>query len=363
MRAFVLEQWPARTVFAPGAIAGVGAELRRLGANRVLLVHSRSAGAAAERIATDLGERLALRWGDVAQHVPSELAERARAAARQAGCDAVVCVGGGSAIGLAKAVALTSRVPIVAVPTTYAGSEQTSVYGITGGLHKQTGKDPFVQPRAVVYDPELTLDLPADVTGPSAFNALAHAVEALWAPGANPVTAAVALESVRCIAGALPAVMERPRDLEARGQLLVGAALAGMALGATAPGLHHKICHALGGLHDLVHADAHSVVLPHVVWFNAPDLPEEMARLAAALGRPGDDPAAALVDLAVASHVPTSLSALSGRTGRLQRNELDVVAEEVARDAPVNPRPVDARDVLTILERAYVGHRPARPTS
>ena len=124
---------------------------------------------------------------------PTALAQAATAA----GIDAVVCVGGGSSTGLAKAIALSHRVPIVAVPTTYAGSEQTTIYGLTGGRHKQTGKDPAVLPRVVVYDPELTVGLPPHVTGPSAFNALAHSVEALWAPGCNPVTTAIALEGVR----------------------------------------------------------------------------------------------------------------------------------------------------------------------
>ena len=154
--------------------------------------------------------RLALRWDEVAQHVPVELAERARAAATEHAIDAVVTIGGGSSTGLAKALALSHRVPIVAVPTTYAGSEQTTIYGLTGGQHKQTGKDPIVLPRVVVYDPELTLGLPPSVTGPSAFNALAHSVEALWAPGCNPITSALALEGVRAIAGSLPTVDGQP---------------------------------------------------------------------------------------------------------------------------------------------------------
>ena len=216
----------------------------------------------ADAVAAQLGDRLALRWDDVAQHVPVELAERARAAATEHAIDAVVTIGGGSSTGLAKALALSHRVPILAVPTTYAGSEQTTIYGLTGGQHKQTGKDPIVLPRVVVYDPELTLGLPPSVTGPSAFNALAHSVEALWAPGCNPITSALALEGVRAIAGSLPQAMANPTDVDARGDLLYGAALSGMALGATAAGLHHKICHVLGGRFNLVHADAHSVVLP-----------------------------------------------------------------------------------------------------
>ena len=227
----------------------------------------------------------------------------------------VVCLGGGSSTGLAKALALTQGLPIVAVPTTYAGSEMTPIYGLTGGRHKQTGKDLAVLPKVVVYDAELTLGLPTGVTGPSAFNALAHCVEALYAPGCNPVTSALALEGVRAIHRSLPAVMVGPTTSMVAPELLYGAYLAGVSLGSTGTGLHHKLCHVLGGTFNLVHADTHSVILPHAVAFDRDALPDEMARLADALGVPGGDPAGALWDLAVASHVPTSLADL-GLTAR-----------------------------------------------
>jgi maleylacetate reductase len=355
---FTFDQLPSRIVFAPGALSQVGSEAERLGAERVMLVHDAMTGESANAVAAQLGDRLALRWNDVAQHVPVELAERARRAATDNSIDAIVTVGGGSSTGLAKALALSHRVPIVAVPTTYAGSEQTTIYGLTGGQHKQTGKDPIVLPRVVVYDPELTLGLPGSVTGPSAFNALAHSVEALWAPGCNPITSALALEGVRAIARSLPQAMSKPADVDARGDLLYGAALSGMALGATAAGLHHKLCHVLGGRFNLVHADAHSVILPHAIAFNAPVLPGEMARLADALGAPGKDPAGALWDLAVASGVPTRLADLNGSEGPLQREQLPGAADAAAAEITVNPRRVTRDDLLGLLERAYDGKRP-----
>jgi maleylacetate reductase len=359
MKAFTYDQLPSRIVFSAGALAQVGAEVERLGASRVMLVHDAMTNSSADRVDAQLGPRLALRWDEVAQHVPVDLAERARAAASEHSIDAVVTIGGGSSTGLAKALALSHRVPIVAVPTTYAGSEQTTIYGLTGGQHKQTGKDPIVLPRLVVYDPELTLGLPPAVTGPSAFNALAHSVEALWAPGCNPITSALALEGVRAIAGSLPQAMANPSDVDARGDLLYGAALSGMALGATAAGLHHKICHVLGGRFNLVHADAHSVILPHALAFNAPVLPEQMGRLAHALGVPGQDPAGALWDLAVASNVPTRLADLKGSEGPLRHEQLPGAADAAAVEITVNPRPVTRDDLLGILERAFDGARPA----
>jgi maleylacetate reductase len=358
MKPFTFDQLPSRIVFAAGALSQVGGEVQRLGAERVMLVHDAMTSASADAVAAQLGGRLALRWDDVAQHVPVELAERARNAASEHAIDAVVTIGGGSSTGLAKALALSHRVPIVAVPTTYAGSEQTTIYGLTGGQHKQTGKDPIVLPRVVVYDPELTLGLPPSVTGPSAFNALAHSVEALWAPGCNPITSALALEGVRAIAGSLPHAMANPTDVDARGDLLYGAALSGMALGATAAGLHHKLCHVLGGRFNLVHADAHSVILPHALAFNAPVLPDEMARLANALGVPGQDPAGALWDLAVASNVPTRLADLKGSEGPLRREQLPEAADAAAAEINVNPRPVTRGDLLGILEQAFDGQRP-----
>lgn len=357
MQPFTYDQLPTRIVFGAGALSQAGAEVERLGGERVMLIHSGMTRAAADDVAAQLGSRLALEWSEVAQHVPVDLADRARSAASENAVDTVVTIGGGSSTGLGKALALSHRIPVVAVPTTYAGSEQTTIYGLTGGEHKQTGKDPIVLPRVVVYDPELTLGLPPGVTGPSAFNALAHSVEALWAPGCNPITSAIALEGVRAIARSLPQAMAHPTDVDARGDLLYGAALSGMALGATSAGLHHKICHVLGGRFNLVHADAHSVILPHALAFNAPVLPAEMGRLAEALGVPGHDPAGALWDLAVASNVPTRLADLQGRDGLLRRDQLPGAADAAATEITVNPRPVSRDDLLGILQRAFDGAR------
>ena len=351
---FVYEALPGRVVFGVGRRAEISAEVDRLGARRAFLIADGAAAATGDELAAHLAHRLAGRWDEVVQHVPSELADRARAAAADAQADVVVCVGGGSSTGLAKAIALTSRMPVIAVPTTYAGSEQTPIYGLTGDRHKQTGRDVGVLPKAVIYDPELTVGLPPGVTGPSACNALAHSVEALWVPEANPVTTALALEGVRAIATALPAVMAEPGDLDARAGLLYGAYLSGIALASTSAGMHHKITHVLGGTFGLVHADTHSVVLPHVVAFNGSAVPVAMARLADALGTPGEDAAGALWDLAMASGVPTSLAALG-----LARDDLTEAAERAAAEITANPRPVSAADLLDLLHRAYDGIRPS----
>jgi maleylacetate reductase len=357
---FTYDAQAQRVIFGPGRRTAVAEEVDLLGATRAVLI-SGATPEIGDELAAVLGGRLAGRWDEFVQHVPVDLAERARAFVDDRRADVIVSVGGGSATGLAKAIALTHRLPIVAVPTTYAGSEQTPIYGLTGGRNKQTGRDPVVKPVSVVYDTELTLVLPPEVTGPSAFNALAHSVEGMYAAGHNPVTTALALEGIRAIARALPVVMRRPDDFAARGELLYGAYLSGVVLGATSAGLHHKLAHVLGGTYDLVHADAHSVLLPHVVAFNAPALPEEFGRLATALGVTDGRAAGALWDLATASSVPTALADLKSQHEgiALSQDDLSTVAARVAAEAPPNPRPVDAGSLLALLEAAFDGRRPA----
>jgi maleylacetate reductase len=350
---FDYESRPSRIVFGPGRRRELGDELERLAATRVFLIADAAASMAADEITSQLGPLVVARWDEVVQHVPVDVAERARAGADGAGADVIVSVGGGSATGLAKAIALTSGRRIVAVPTTYAGSEQTTIYGLTGDRHKTTGRDPRVLPRVVVYDAELTVGLRPRVTGASACNALAHSVESLWVAEANPVTTALSLDGIRAITGSLPIVMARPDDVEARGRLLYGAYLAGVALGTTSAGMHHKIAHVLGGSFGLVHADAHSVVLPHVVAFNAPAVPEVIERLGGALGVEPGEAAGALWDLAHDSGIPTSLAELG-----LDPDDLSDAAGRAAQEITDNPRAVDRDELLELLRAAHAGDRP-----
>src|SRR4051794_4250140 len=220
---------------------------------------------------------------DVAMHVPVEVAEHAREVAAEQDVDLVVCIGGGSTTGLAKAIALTSGLPIVAVPTTYAGSEATDVWGLTEGGRKTTGVDPRVLPRTVVYDASLMLTLPVATSVASGLNALAHCVDSMWAPRTDPLDQVVALEGMRALRGGLPQVVAGPTETAGREQTLYGAYLAGVAFASAGSGLHHKICHVLGGMFGLPHAETHAVVLPHVLSFNAPAVPELDRRMAAAL--------------------------------------------------------------------------------
>jgi len=344
--AFTHDQPPARIVFGPGTLDRLDDELERLAVRRAVVIHGRSTAAVAERLS---GDRWAGAISDVRRHVPAELADRARDRVAALAADGLVAIGGGSAIGLAKAIALTAKVPIVAVPTTYAGSEMTPLYGVSEGGRKRTGRDAAVRPRTVVYDPELSRDLPLAVSGPSAMNALAHCIDALWAPAATPVTTLLAEEGARAVREGLDAIVAAPDDLDGRGRLLYGAALAGWTLGIAGAALHHKVCHVLGGMFDLPHAETHSAVLPQVTARNAPIAPGPAARLAAALG--ASDLATGVYDLAERVGSPTGLRALG-----LRKEDLDGAAAAVA-DATGEPLEA-ARD---LLQRAWAGSRPDRP--
>lgn len=344
---FDYEAKPVRVIFGPGRVADVGSEAQRLQLTRVMLIADGQAPGG-DVLVRSLAGRLVLRWGQVVQHVPIDLVERARKAAGSAAIDGLVSLGGGSATGLAKAIALDTGLPIIAVPTTYAGSELTPVYGMTGEQRKRTGTDERVRPAVVVYDPELTVGLPFEVTGPSAFNAMAHCFAALWSPRRDPLTCALAAEAIRTVSATLPVLATHPADAPARAGLQYAAFLAGTALGRTGTGLQHKICHELGGRLNLSHADTHSVVLPHVVALNAPSGPEWTARLEPCLGA---DPALGLWELARRSGLSTGLARLGASSDHLRD-----VAKTVA--GTPNPVAVDAQTIEKLLGRALADEPP-----
>jgi maleylacetate reductase len=289
---------------------------------------------------------------DVAMHVPIEVAERGRGVAAEYDVDALVCVGGGSTTGLAKAVALTSGLPIVAVPTTYAGSEATHVWGLTEGGRKTTGVDPRVLPRAIVYDATLMLGLPVATSVASALNALAHCIDAMWGPRTDPIDQFLALEGIRALATGLPRVVEAPLDVGGREQTLYGAYLAAVAFASAGSGLHHKIAHVLGGMFGLPHAETHAVVLPHVLALNAPAVPDLEARMAAAFGT--STALAGLVSLRDEVDAPRALRDL----GMTEDQIPDAVGPIVEASPVNNPTPVTAENIEALLRAAWTGKEP-----
>jgi maleylacetate reductase len=355
VRSFVYTALPGRVVFGPGASRErLAEEVDRLGASRLLLVVTEQERALASELAAVLGDRVVEVFTQVKPHVPVEVARSARAIAREVQADGLLSIGGGSTTGTAKAVALKTGLPILAVPTTYAGSEMTPVWGMTEQRRKTTGIDQLVLPKVVVYDPELTFSLPPQITGPSAMNAMAHCVEAFYAPGANPITSLIAEEGIRALARGAPDAVAHPEELEGRSETLYGAYLAGAAFAVAGSALHHKICHVLGGAYGLPHAELHTVVLPHATAFNAAALPAVQERVAHALGAGASEAAGGLYDLAEALGAPTALADIG-----MQESDLDEAVSLVLEKVPAdNPRPVDEAGIRELLEDAFSGRRP-----
>ena len=355
MSSFRYEALPMRVLFGPGVVAGLGDEVRRAGLRRVLVLCSPGQEEMGRRVARSLGDLAVGVLAQACMHVPVEVARGARARAAELGADGCVAVGGGSAVGLGKAVALELGLPVLAVPTTYAGSEMTGVWGLTEGGRKTTGRDRRVLPTSVLYDPELTLGLPVAVSVTSGLNAVAHAVEALYAPDGSPIIALMAEDGVRALAAALPVLVGDGTDLAARTRALYGAWLCGACLGATTMSLHHKLCHALGGTLDLPHAPTHAVVLPHVLAHNQGAAPAAAAALCRALGATAD-PAGALWDLAGSLGAPRALRDLG-----MDGGDVDRIVEQVLAAPYANPAPVTRDGLTRLLRAAWAGAPPATP--
>jgi maleylacetate reductase len=350
---FTYQALPMRVLFGAGVLSKLPDEVAALGLSRVLVLCSPEQADTGRLVADALGDRAAGILPEARMHVPIEVATAARDRAAELGADGCVAVGGGSAVGLGKAIALEHGLPVIAVPTTYAGSEMTPVWGLTENGEKRTGRDERVLPRSVLYDPELTLSLPAGMSATSGMNAMAHAVEGLYAPDATPIISLMAAEGVRALAAALPRVVTDGADLDARTEAQYGAWLCGAVLAATTMSLHHKLCHTLGGTLDLPHAQTHTVVLPHALAYNAAAAPAAVAALSAALGGV-PDPARELWDLAGRMSAPRSLRELG-----MAESDIPRIAELAVARPYANPRPVTADGVTALLHAAWSGEPPS----
>jgi maleylacetate reductase len=342
---------PSRVVFAIGSLDLIAREVEALGCKRALVLCTPPQRQQAESVAALLGGASAGVYDGAEMHVPIEGARKAREHAKAVGADCAVAVGGGSTIGLGKAIALESAIPILAVPTTYAGSEMTPVYGITEAGLKRTGKDARVLPRTVLYDPRLSATLPLGMSIVSGMNAIAHAAEGLYARDGNPVMSLMAEEGIRALAGGLVGIADNEADMEARSKCLYGAWLCGTVLGHVGMALHHKLCHTLGGSFVLPHAETHTVVLPHALAYNAPAAPEAMARIAAAIGEP--EAPLGLHKLALRLGAPTALRDIG-----MKEEDLDRACEIALSNPYWNPRPIERQPIRALLQRAWEGAPP-----
>ncbi|MEM8935215.1 MAG: maleylacetate reductase [Pseudomonadota bacterium] len=341
---------PARIVFGRGALGSVAEEVRGQGCARALVLSTPFQKSDAEALASELGPLAAGVFGEAAMHTPVDVTEKALAAYNELGADCVIALGGGSTIGLGKAIAYRNDCPQIVVATTYAGSEVTPILGQTEDGLKTTLNDPRVLPEVVIYDPELSVGLPVPMTISSGLNAMAHAVEGAYAKDRNPVSSLQAAEGVRALRDALPKIVAEPGNLDARGEALYGSWLCGSVLGAVGMSLHHKLCHTLGGSFDLPHAETHAILLPHSAAYNAEAAAQELAPIANLFD---GDLGGGLWDFAQNLGAPLALKELG-----FAASDIDRAADLAVKTPYWNPRPVEREGVRALLERAVAGERP-----
>jgi maleylacetate reductase len=352
---FVYQASPVRAVFGLGALDKVPEEIGRLGAERVLIVATPGRRKLANDLAARLGTKAAGVFDRAVMHVPIENAQEARGEAERLRADGYIALGGGSATGVAKAIAVETGRPILCIPTTYSGSEMTPTWGLTESGIKKTMRDARAQPKTAIYDPALTVSMPAALSATSGMNAMAHCVEGRYAQDGNPIVSLQAEEGIRALAASLPVVVKEPANMEARSQAFYGAWLGGMVLGASTMALHHKLCHILGGAFNLPHSETHTVLLPHVTAYNAGGAAGAMERIARALGgsRSAKSAAVGLHDLEASMGAPVSLKSLG-----MKSEGLDRATELALQSAFYNPRPVTKEGIRTLLEDAFEGRAP-----
>ncbi|MFB9266858.1 maleylacetate reductase [Bradyrhizobium erythrophlei] len=348
---FTYQVSPMRVVFGVGTIAKLPDELDRLGIRRALLLATRRQQAELGDVAVLTGGRAAGLFDGAVVHTPVVVTERAMDVVRELKPDGVVAIGAGAATGLSKAIALRTDLPQLILPTSYAGSEMTPVLGETVDGVKTTQSSPKILPETVIYDVNLTVSMPAKFSAISGLNAIAHAAEALYARDGNPITSLMAEEAIAKLASALPEVVARPRDIDARSDALYGAWLCGVCLGTVGMALHHKLCHTVGALFDLPHAETHAVLLPHTVAYNTPAAPEALGRAARALGSP--DAAAGLFELSARLAAPRSLAEIG-----MPEDGIEKAAELATKNPYWNPRPIEQGGIRDLLRRAWSGAPP-----
>jgi maleylacetate reductase len=341
---------PWNVVFGAGKVATLPAELRAFGYRRALVMCTPHQSETGQRIVESLGPLAVGLFDAAVKHVPTATLAAARAVAEELGADSTVGLGGGSTTGLGKALAVQHGLPLIAIPTSYAGSEMTNIWGITDGGRKSTARDGAALPKLTIYDPELTLSMPAKFAGASGLNAMAQAVANITVVRPNPFVESMALRAVTALAQSLPRIITEPGNMDVRSQALLGACMAGAAIGTGTTGLHHRICHTLGGTFNTPHAETHAIVLPHSVAFNADAAAAGTAKLAQALG--AEDAAIGLFELANSIGAPTTLREIGVRESDLDR------AAEITTEKPVdNPEPVTTQKVRALLQNAFQGTR------
>ena len=342
---------PWNILFGVGAIQRLPGELNKLGLSNALVLSSPEQAGQGHEIVKILDGRAVGLFGESAMHVPLATVEQAAEKAQRLNADCTVSIGGGSTTGLGKALALRLSLPNIVIPTSYAGSEMTNIWGITKDGQKTTGRDDAVLPTLTIYDPELTLTLPPEFAGPSGLNAMAQAVVNVASQKENPFVSAMALEAIRKLSHGLPIIMTEPDNLTARSEVLLGACFAGGAIGAGTSSLHHRLCHTFGGALNTPHAETHAILLPHSVAYNAAATVDGTEKIAQAMGV--EDAAIGIHELAKVVGAPIALRDIG-----VDRDDLERIVALVMESPPENPEPITATRLRVLLENAFHGHAP-----
>lgn len=352
MKDFIYTGLPSRVVFGSGTIAKLGEEVTALNIDRALVLSTPEQADQGKELMEWLGSKAVGLFSGATMHTPVKVTDQAIEVFEGLSANGVISIGGGSTIGLGKAIALRNDMPQVVIPTTYAGSEMTTIIGQTEDGKKTTQKTLKVLPETVIYDVDYTMSLPPVMSITSGLNAIAHAVEALYAQNANPLLSIMAEQGIGALMKALPTISNDPLDRAARTEAAYGAWLCAVCLATGGIALHHKLCHVLGGSFDLPHAETHTIVLPHALSYNAPAAQDAIIALRRATV--SDTPAAAFFDLAKSGHAPTALRDLG-----MPENGIDRAVEITLADPYWNPRPLEEAGVRDIIQAAWAGDRPA----
>ena len=342
MTPFVYSALPTRVIFGRGKSVEAVTEATRLGIKRPLVI---STSQQADQASALVEKTNGVAFCEAAMHTPLEVTERAMAVMTANGCDGTIALGGGSSTGLGKAIALRTDYPQLVIPTSYAGSDMTNILGETDKGLKTTKRDAKIQPETVIYDPDLLATLPQKFAVTSGLNAIAHAVEGLYAVDGNPIVSLMAEEGIRALAQALP------RGVEGHDEALYGAWLCGAVLGSVSMALHHKLCHVLGGTFNLPHAETHAVILPHATAYNAKGADAAMTRIARAISAPLA--ASGLYDLSKSLGAPLTLKEIG-----MPESGLDQAADIAAANPYANPIAIDRPAIRQLLDDAFHGRRP-----
>ena len=342
---------PVKVIFKVGASKNSGEEISALGCSRALVLSTEFQRDIAQQLIANLGAKAVGLFADAQMHTPIDVTQKALEYAKKVEADCIIAIGGGSTTGLSKAIAYRTDLPQIIIPTTYAGSEATSILGQTENGIKTTVTANSIQPEVIIYDAELVRSLPVDMTITSALNAMAHAAEALYAKNRNPIATMQATEGLRAFANSLALVRDNPDNLEARGETLFGAWLCGSVLGQVGMALHHKLCHTLGGSFDLPHAQTHAILLPHTIAYNARAVSDLLTPVSEIFG--ADNAGTAIYQFAQSLDAPSALRELG-----LKKADLDQAVTIATKNPYWNPQPIEKAALRSLLQAAWEGSAP-----